>query len=296
MLHAFRVKGFKYKHTQSNNCDLMCCLNHPNGKGPWEGRDGVEKVQRDAASPRRWYVEAATPHRDDSTHWHVQREMVKALKKIISNRSAREEVHTTLRDMHLSWGTPVFKAGWYALSDHYAATPHCLAHAQKEYIASRKRGANGKPVQEYGMQVAQWQKTLATISNGGRGTWPQFLDFLRVHCVTVEACTCGTYCTLAVCEGCLLRLLVKEAGFKVPLRYFWRFDGSRPFKFGRVKRSVVTRVEAPHVRAMKSQGGPPKKKAAKGSQELLCELQIGGNPLLNGQLIWSVCHRAYWTI
>ena len=72
-------------------------------------------------------------------------------------------------------------------------------------VASRKQGANGKPVREYppmdGMQVAQWKKTLATISNGGRVAWAQFVQFLRVHRVTVEPCTCGTYCTLGVCEG-----------------------------------------------------------------------------------------------
>ena len=28
-------------------------------------------------------------------------------------------------------------------------------------------------------------------------------------------------CTLGVCEGCLLWLLVKEPGFKVPLHYSW---------------------------------------------------------------------------
>ena len=139
-------------------------------------------------------------------------------------------------------------------------------------VASRIRGANGKPVREYPpidcMQVAQWKKTLAITFDGGRATWPQFVDFLRVHCVTAEACTCATYCTLGVCEGCLLWLLVKEPGFKVPLRYSMKFVGSRPFKFGHVRRTVVTRVEAPHVRALKSQGGPPKKKAAKRSQEL----------------------------
>ena len=61
---------------------------------------------------------------------------------------------------------------------------------------------------------------------------------------------------------------MKEHGFKVPLRYSWKFVGSRPFKFGRARRNVVTRVEAPYVRALKSQGGPQKKKAAKRSQEL----------------------------
>ena len=110
---------------------------------------------------------------------------------------------------------------------------------------------------------------LATISNEGPFTWPLFVYFLRVHRVTVQGCTCATYCTLAVCEDCLLWLLVKEHGFKVPLRYSWKFVGSHPFKFGRLRRTVVTRVEAPHVRALKSQGGPPKKKkAAKRSQEL----------------------------
>ena len=73
---------------------------------------------------------------------------------------------------------------------------------------------------------------------------------------------------VGVCEGCLLLLLVKEPGFKVPLCYSWKFIGSRPFKFGHVRRTVVTRVEAPHVPALKSQGGPQKKKAAKRSQEL----------------------------
>ena len=132
-------------------------------------------------------------------------------------------------------------------------------------VTSQKRGANGKRVREYtpmdGMQVAKWKKTLATIPNGGRVTWPQFVDFLRVHRVPAEACTCGTYCKLGVCEGCLLWLLVKEPGFKVPLRYSWKFVGSRPFKFGRVRRPVVTRVEAPHVRAVKSQGAPLQKES-----------------------------------
>ena len=55
--------------------------------------------------------------------------------------------------------------------------------------------------------------------------------------------------------------LLKEPGFKGPLRYCWEFVGSHPFKFGRVRRTVVTRVDAPHVRAVKSQVGPKKKKA-----------------------------------
>ena len=32
-LHAFRVNGFKYRYTQSNDCDVMCCLSRPTGKG-----------------------------------------------------------------------------------------------------------------------------------------------------------------------------------------------------------------------------------------------------------------------
>ena len=79
--------------------------------------------------------------------------------------------------------------------------------------------SSGSPPPIDGMQVAQWKKPLATISNGGRVTWPHFVDFLRVHCVTAEACTCATYCTLGFCEGCLLWLLVKEPSFKVPLCY-----------------------------------------------------------------------------
>ena len=43
-------------------------------------------------------------------YWHAQRAMVQALKKIISDRSTREEVHRAFRDVHLSWSTPVFKA------------------------------------------------------------------------------------------------------------------------------------------------------------------------------------------
>ena len=111
------------------------------------------------------------------------------------------------------------------------------------------------------MQVAQWEKTLATISNGGCVTWPQFVGLSRVHRVTTEACTCATSCTSGFCEGLLLWLLVKRPGFKEPLRYSWKFVGSRPFKFRHVRRTVVAPVEAPHVRALKSQGGPQKKQS-----------------------------------
>ena len=71
-------------------------------------------------------------------YWHTQRAILNALKKVISDRSTREEVHAAIRDVHLSWSTPVFKAGWVALSDYYAATPHYLEHAQKEYIDKRQ--------------------------------------------------------------------------------------------------------------------------------------------------------------
>ena len=79
---------------------------------------------------------------------------------------------------------------------------------------------------------------------------------------------CGVYFRFGVCEGCLLWYLVKEPGFKVPLRYFWMFVRPRPFKFGRVRHTVVTCPEVPHVCALKSQGPPKKEKAAKRSQEL----------------------------
>ena len=148
----------------------------------------------------------------------------------------------------------------------WVATNLELHHESGVPTATASLSVSTPPID--GMQVAEWKKTLATISNGGRVTWPQFVDFLRVHRVTAKSCTCATYCTLGVCEGCLLWLLVKEPGFKVPLRYSWKFVGSRPFKFGHVRRTVVTCVEAPHVRALKSQGGPKNKKAAKRSQEL----------------------------
>jgi hypothetical protein len=71
-------------------------------------------------------------------YWHAQRAMLKALKKVIPDRSTREEVHAAIRDVHLSWSTPVFKAGWVALRDYHPATPHYLEHAQKEYIDKRQ--------------------------------------------------------------------------------------------------------------------------------------------------------------
>ena len=57
-----------HMYTQSNNCDVLCCLSRPNGKGSSEGCAAVAKVRRDAALPRRWYVEVSTPHRDDCAH------------------------------------------------------------------------------------------------------------------------------------------------------------------------------------------------------------------------------------
>ena len=49
-------------------------------------------------------------------YWHTQRAMLKALKKVISDRSTREKLHAAIRDVHLSWGTHIFKAGWVASS------------------------------------------------------------------------------------------------------------------------------------------------------------------------------------
>ena len=64
-LHAFRVNGSKYRYTQSNDCDVMCCFSRPTGKGSWQGCAAVAKVRRDAASAGMWFVEVTTPHSND---------------------------------------------------------------------------------------------------------------------------------------------------------------------------------------------------------------------------------------
>ena len=43
--------------------------------------------------------------------------------EVILARYTQKEVHAAIRDVHLTWSTLGFKAGWVALSDHYAATP-----------------------------------------------------------------------------------------------------------------------------------------------------------------------------
>ena len=68
VLHAFRVNGFKYRYTQSNDCDALCCLTRPTGKGSWQGCAAVAKVRRDAASAGMWFVEVTTPDCDDCAH------------------------------------------------------------------------------------------------------------------------------------------------------------------------------------------------------------------------------------
>ena len=131
-------------------------------------------------------------------------------------------------------------------------------------LTSRKRGANGKPIGDYPhigvAEVTQWKETLSAINEGRRVTSMQFLSFLRIHRVTAELCTCATYSTLGICDNILLWLLVKEPSFTVPSRYSWKYVGVRPFRYGRVRRIVASRVEPPHeLRELKLQANPSKK-------------------------------------
>ena len=138
-------------------------------------------------------------------------------------------------------------------------------------VTSQKWGANGKPIRDYPPiavgEVTQWKETLSAINEGRRVTWMHFLSFLRIHRVTAEFCTCATYSTLGICDGILLWLLVKDPGFTLPLRYSWKYVGVRPFRYGRVRRTVVSWVEPPHVRELKSQANPSKKKWQKKGQK-----------------------------
>ena len=59
---------FKYRNTQSNNCDVMCCLSGPTGKGSCQGCAAVAKVRSDAASAEMWFVEVTAPHSNDCAH------------------------------------------------------------------------------------------------------------------------------------------------------------------------------------------------------------------------------------
>ena len=130
-------------------------------------------------------------------------------------------------------------------------------------VSSRKRRANGKAIRDYPpievADVTRWKETFAAINEGRRVTWAHFLSLLCIHRVTAEFCTCATYSTLGISDGILLWLLVKEPGFTVPLRYTWKCVGVRPFRYGRVRRTVASHVEPPHVREFKSQASPDKK-------------------------------------
>ena len=73
--------------------------------------------------------------------WHAQKNMREHLKENVADKDLRPEVHANLRDLHLSWSTPVWQAGWVALEDHYSATPHYLDHAREQYIHKRRKWA-----------------------------------------------------------------------------------------------------------------------------------------------------------
>ena len=140
-------------------------------------------------------------------------------------------------------------------------------------VSSQKRGANGKAIGEYPpievADVTRWKEPLPAINEGRRVTWAQFLSLLRIHRVTAQFCTCATYSTLGICHGILLWLPVKEPGFVVPLRYSWKYIGVRPFRQGRVRRTVASCVEPPHVHELKSQASPSKKKGNKRVQRVV---------------------------
>ena len=55
----------------------------------------------------------------------------------------------------------------------------------------------------------------------------------------------------------------------MPLRYSWKYAGVRPFRYGRVRRIVVSRVEPPHVRELKSQANPSKKGGKKKAKRVV---------------------------
>ena len=55
----------------------------------------------------------------------------------------------------------------------------------------------------------------------------------------------------------------------VPLRYSWKYVGVRPFRYSRVRRTVVSRVEPPHVRELKSQANPSKKGGKKKAKRVV---------------------------
>ena len=55
----------------------------------------------------------------------------------------------------------------------------------------------------------------------------------------------------------------------MPLRYSWNYVGVGPFRYGRVRRTVVSRVEPPHVRELKSQANPSKKGGTKKAKRVV---------------------------
>ena len=138
-------------------------------------------------------------------------------------------------------------------------------------VTPRKRGANGKPIRDYPPiavgEGTQWKVTLSAVNEGRRVTRMHFLFSLHIHLVTAELSRCATHSTLGICDGILLWLLVKEPGLTVPLRYSWWYVGVRPFRYGRVRRTVVSRVEPPHVCELTSQANPSKKGSQKKGQK-----------------------------
>ena len=118
-------------------------------------------------------------------------------------------------------------------------------------MSSEKTRANGKPILDYPpigvAELHRWNEIFSAINEGHPLTWMQFQSLLCIHRVTEEYCTCATYFTLAICDGILLWLLVKEPGFPVPLQYSWKYVGFRAFRYGRVRRTIASRVELPHV-------------------------------------------------
>ena len=86
--------------------------------------------------------------------------------------------------------------------------------------------------------MAEWKATLRKIEEGTSITWEVFV-FLRIHRVTVDGCTCASYCTFAKCEGVLPWLLIKQPNFKVPSQYSSEIVAQRPFKLGRIERKVT---------------------------------------------------------
>ena len=74
----------------------------------------------------------------------------------------------------------------------------------------------------------------------------------------------------------------------MPLRYSWKYVGVRPFRYGRVRVTVASRVERPHVREFKSQASPSKKGGPKRAQRVVeddssSDSSCDGGPLPLGQ-------------